>query len=388
MKLFKEIFGFVEFEIIGGLYVNFLNDCMKNDIPIYKLKANSLGLTAVVPLRYYKKLHKIARRSRCVLKVKNKHGLYFWLWPYRHRLGIAIGALLLFLSLVIFPQMVWTVQFHNFTSEEQMFLRAQLYEANIQEGAIVNTHDLKTVQYDLFLENDAYSWIKLNFVKGKLIVEKVDAVPVPETQPEEPAAIVALCDGIIQRLEVEGGFIEKSEGQSVSEGDVIVSALIIGKYDKLHTERAIAKVYASVQKTYEITQPLQIKTQLPNMQTYKEQSLLLFGAELSLLNFNKQGENTALTITYKPLTIFGLPLPATIKMQTHRQIEDEIVNYTNEQAVDIARDKILTQLANDLPECEITSANESVQIDEKSITMRIEFEAVANIAKIEEGWNK
>ncbi len=388
MKIFKNIFGYVEFKAVGGLLPKFLNDCIKSEIPIHKLKANTLGLSASVPLRYYKKLHRIARRNRCVLKVQKKHGLYFWLWPYRHRWGIAVGASLLFLSLVLFPQMVWTVQFYDFTSEEQLFLRGLLYDANIQEGAFVNTQKLKTVQYDLFLENDAYSWIKLNFVKGKLIVEKVDAVLPPQTQTEEPAAIVALYDGIILRLEVEGGFIEKSEGQSVSAGDVIVSALKTGKYDKLHTERAIANVYASVQRIYEITQPLTTQTQLPQMKTEEKTSLLIFGAQLQLPSITDYSENTVVTTSYNPLTIFGLPLPATIKTQTYRQIESENITYTQQQAQDIARDKILTQLSADLPECEIVSANENVQINKNSITMRIEFEAIANIAKIEEGWNK
>ncbi len=388
LKILNKIFGFVEFDIIGGIARNFLNDCVKNEVPLQKLHVNDLGYTAGVPLRYYKKLHKIARRSRCRLRVRKKRGLYFALFPFRRRLGLLIGVLALLITLNIFPQMVWTVQFYEFTYEEQEFLRQQLYDFGIQEGATVDTHELKTVQYDLFLDNNSYGWIKLNFVKGKLIVEKIDAVLPPEPQSEEPAAIVALCDGIIQRLEVEGGFIEKTEGQSVAKGDVIVSALKIGTYDKLHTERAIAKVYASVERTYEITQPLNITAQIPSIDENEEKSIIVLGGEIKFPNFNKHAENEMQIVEYKPLAIFGLPLPATIKTVKYREITNENIIYTEEQAQNIARDKIYTQIYEDLPECEIISANESVEITENSIILRIEFDAIANIAIVQEGWNK
>ncbi len=388
MKIFKNIFGYVEFNLTGGLSEKFLNLCAQNEIPISKIKTNSLGLTAFVPLRYYKNMHKIARRTRCVLRVKAKHGLYFLLFKYRRRTGLIIGTILLILMLNIFPQLVWTIQFYDFTHAQQDFLREQLYEMGIQEGALVSTSQLKTVQYDLFLDNEDYGWIKLNFVKGKLVVEKVDAVLPPEAQNEEPAAIVALCDGIIQKLVVEGGFIEKNEGQSVSEGDVIISALTIGKYDKLYTERAIAKVYAQVSRTYEITVPLQISAQLPTAKTTTHSALVIFGMKFKLPTFNAQHNNAITTVQYTPLSLFGMPLPATIEHKTQRHVELTTINYTVQQATDIAKDKIYTKISEDLPECEIINYTQTVQEGDDSITVSIEFDAIANIAKIQEGWNK
>ncbi len=383
----KKITGSVNFDIIGGNAEKFLNECTRKGIPIQKIEPTALGFTAQLPLRYYTRLHKTARKNRCRLKVIKKQGLYFFMFPYRHRWGILTGLALLLVALTIFPRMVWCIQFHDFTQTQQMQLREQLYNYGVQEGCMPSTEELMDIQQRLFLDSAEYGWIKLNFVAGKLVVEKISAVLPPEMEQTEPAAIVALCDGVIERIEVEGGFIEKHAGESVREGDVIISALRVGRRDKLHTERANAKIYAFVTPIYEVTVPFEYTATVPSMQTSQNYALFMFGHTFNMPFQKDKSSFAQSSVTRAPLTFFGMPLPATVIKTQYREDVEQSINLTQDSALELARSKIYEKLASDLPECEVLSLLETTHATETHLTLTIEFSASANIAKVVEGWN-
>ncbi len=387
INIIQFIFGSVKFEIIGGNAEKFFNDCTNKGYPIQKITPTDIGFSAQIPLRYYLKLHKLCVRRRCRLKVYKKQGVYFLLWPLRHRWGIVAGFCAMLIALFAFPSTIWTVQFYNFSEQEKIELRQQLYTYNIAEGSMPTTEQLMDIQQRLFVNNEQYGWIKLNFVAGKLIVEKINAVPVPEMEPTQPAAIVALCDGVIDRIEVEGGFIQKTAGQSVSENEVIISALLVGRRDKLHTDRAIGKVYAFVNPEYEITVPLKYETQVPSAQTINHYSFFVFNKTISFPFKQVPSESSQISTIYTPLTFLGMPLPATIIKTQYRANETIFVNLTPEQATNIARSRIYSTLSADLPECKVLSSSESVTVENTNVNLKITFNASANIAKVVEGWN-
>ncbi len=386
-KIAKYFMGSVEFDIIGGNAERFFNDCIKIGVPLQNINVIDFGFNAQLPLRYFLRLHKHARKHRCRLKVTKKHGLYFLMRPYRHRWGILFGLLLMLLMLIMFPRTVWSIQFHNFTLQEEILLREQLYSYNICEGSVPTTNYLMQVQQSLFVNNESYGWIKLNFVAGKLVIEKISAVAPPAMEQTEPAAIVALCDGVIERIEVEGGFIEKKAGQSVKEGEVIISALRVGRRDKLHTERAEAKIYAFVNPSYQVSVPFEYTATTESMHTVNNYSLYTFGININMPFSKKINYDEHTTILRSPVTIFGMPLPATLIKTQQRQLENHIVKLTEEQAIDVAKSLIYEKLAQDLPECTVISFTQTVDETDKNITLTMEFNASANIAKVVEGWN-
>ncbi len=383
----KNILGSVEFEIIGGAGERFLNNCIQKGVPIQKVAPTDFGYKAQLPLRYYTRLHKPARKYKCRLKCTKKQGVYFLAWPFRHRWGVLAGFCVMLALLLVFPRMVYSVQFYDFTKEEELILREQLYNYEIAEGSMPTTDTLKNVQDRLFLESEHYSWIKLNFVAGKLVVEKISAVTPPEMEQTSPAAIVALCDGVIERIEVEGGFIEKNKGEYVKEGDVIISAVMVSSRDKLHTDRAQANIYAFVDKAYEASVPFNYETSVPSMNTQNSHSIYMFNKTFTLPFQAKVDDCEDCTILRKPATLLGLPLPATIVTTQCREQTTQNVTLSHEKAINIARSLIYEKLAQDLPECEVLEVHETVNDGEGFITLRMEFNTLANIAKVVEGWN-
>ncbi len=383
----KNIVGSVEFEIIGGNGERFLNECAQKGIPVQKVVPTPFGYKAQLPLRYYKRLHKHARKNKCRIKSIKKQGLYFMLWPYRHRWGILAGFVIMISLLLILPRAIYSVQFYEFTKEEEQILRGQLYNYGIAEGSMPSTDTLRDIQERLFLDNDDYGWIKLNFVAGKLVVEKISAVVPPQMEETEPAAIVALCGGVIERIEAEGGFVEKNIGERVEEGEIIISALMVSNRDKLHTDRANAKVYAFVDRSYEVTIPFEYTADVPSIKTQNSYSLFMFNNTFELPFQKKYSENEDYTIIRTPVTFLGLPLPATLVTKQYRTDVKQTVLLSTEKALNIARGMIYEKLAEDLPECDVLAFHESVTEENGQITLRADINARANIAKVVEGWN-
>ncbi|MEG2698109.1 MAG: sporulation protein YqfD [Ruthenibacterium sp.] len=383
-RLLGALMGRVTFEVQGGRGERFLNACVQNGVPVQHILATELGFTAEVPLRYYLRLHRLARAQRCRMRVQRKQGVYFALRAYRGRWGILAGLILAAVLLTVCPRMIWTVQFYDFTPQEQTLLRKQLYDCGVCEGSMPSTEELISLQQSLFLQNTVYSWVKLNFVNGKLVAEKVDAVPPPAFESVTPASIVALCDGIIERMEVDGGFIERKEGQSVAKGDVIVSAVGVGRTGKLYTQRANARVYASVERTYETIQPRSATLNVLQTQAADVYAIYAFGHQFSL-PFQPQPPHGAKgTVLRSPVTFFGVPLPATVVRTQYRAEQKAVVTRTETLAADLARDRIYSAILSDLPECELRSSEETIETTNDAVRLRLKITARANIARVVE----
>ncbi|MFQ8833086.1 MAG: sporulation protein YqfD [Ruthenibacterium lactatiformans] len=164
--------GSVNFEVTGGRGERFLNDCVNAGVPVEHIRPTQTGYLATVPLRDYKRMHKYARRNRCRLRVREKYGAYFALFTYRHRWGILAGLVLCVLLLCMCRNLIWNICFYNFTPEQEASARAQLFEKGIYEGAFQNNERLVRAAGELFVGSEEYGWVALNFVQGRLVVEK------------------------------------------------------------------------------------------------------------------------------------------------------------------------------------------------------------------------
>lgn len=374
------IAGRVAFEVVGGQGERFMNACAEQGIPLMDICATPTGFRAQVALRVYPKLHTLARKHRCRLRMTQKRGVYLALWPYRKRWGILAGAALAILLLFFCTRLIWTVQFYHVTPEQETQLRAQLYEKGICEGSIVTTAQLKQAQNDLFITNHAYGWVKLNFIHGRLVVEKGDApLPLPTVPQEGAYDVVALCDGQIERIELSAGNRVRTEGQYVSQGEVIVAGNYYTKRGTLFTAHAQAKVYARVKRIYEVRQPLQTEETVPQGEAESTYALWFSNRRIPLSKEQTQAGVQQIVVKY-PLKLFGIPLPLTVEETRTRAARTTTRTLTAEQAADIARVRAYDCMHAELPELVVSAQSETVREEENTLILRVEIEGVANIA--------
>ncbi len=122
------------------------------------------------------------------LRIRKKTGLFFLLRPYLRRRGLWAG-LLLFVPLLFWSQgLVWAVDASGLTTGQQARAASVLRETvSLMPGSIVTQEKLAAGEYAL-LQSGEFSWVSLNFLDGRLVLEAAEAKPVPETPPERSMA--------------------------------------------------------------------------------------------------------------------------------------------------------------------------------------------------------
>lgn len=380
-KLFAYLSGEVSFELEGGLGERFLNSCTNQLVLLKNIKAAPTGYSISVPYRHFSKAARLAKKYKCKLTITKKTGLCFLLMPYKHRYGIFAGLVVFAMLLVLSQFVVWDIRFFECTAQQESILRHSLYEKGISEGSLVTKKMLAKVSEELIIENSQFGWLTLNYIKGRIIVEKTNVTPKPNIFSKNTTNIVAAYDGIIRKIDVSGGFLQVCEGQSVAKGDVLVSGLrqdVAGNVQKTHAE---GNIYAEIEQTYEYTQSLSFSKALPVNKSKSYYELRAFNMRLPLFSQIKSPPESEQRLFRYPLSIFGFRLPATVYEYEVRQTQLTQIELTPEQAVHIARRKIYDTIYETLPEVQILSAAEHIETHENKVVFSLKINAKANISK-------
>lgn len=373
--------GNIEFEVIGGLGERLFNQCMQEGLCVENIRPTQTGFLARTPLHNYRRLRKLARANKCRVRVTKRTGISFFLARFTGHGGVLLGVLLAALLFFGGQRLIWSITFVDFTVPEQIEMRRELADYGILEGAIADEEYLDSVADQLFVARDDLSWLRLNFVHGRLVVEKVDRTPQPQMKSQDLNEIVAACDGIILRQEIEGGFAQKQVGQSVAQGEILVSGCTVGKTGALLYASAVAKIYAQVEKEYQVTQPLVVSAQMPGPVIGRHTSLRFAGKTISLPWQSKPQDARFQQTSLDPLTLWGFHFPASLEHTVYREVQQVSCALSPELAQAIAQQKIYRSVASQFDDFEILDQSVELRQTDDALTVRMHLTLKADIAK-------
>lgn len=381
MRIWSFLLGSVAFESSGGRTERFLNDCTAEYIPLEHISPLPLGLRATVPARYYKKLHRIARKSGCVLKVKRKYGLCFLLYKLHGRYGIAAGIAAAFLLCFIMPKFVWHIAYYNIPPEQQNVLSDAMYEAGVYEGIWHDNSTFKLAEQKVLLALPQYSWMSFNFARGRLVVEAEDTVKKPVIIDEESTNIIAAWDGVIKSMEVYDGYAVKEAGQSVVKGEVLVSGVGRDWRQSLHYAKSRAKITAYVECSFSTVQPYEFQEVEPTGRIDEYKKLIINGLEIPLYGTFEAGETDIVQSYQKPCSFLGFSLPGTLKVTQVIRQEEKMICLTKQEAEKRAISTLNNILYHELNSPDILSKEIKSQECEGGIEVTISVKAYADIGR-------
>ncbi len=374
--------GQVLFEAEGGRGTAFLEQCVRQGIAFHQITATPAGFRAQVPARDYPRLRRAARRYRCRIRLRERFGLRFACAWLRGRWGLAAGLAAALLMLTAFPHVIWNIEFYQFTPQEQLDMRAELYSCGIYEGAFTSPQEIARIATTMLAGTDDYSWIALNFVKGRLVVEKNNMEKKPALLHEEITDLVAVSDGIIRYMDVRGGYYQVQQNQSVSEGQLLVSGMITDDtVQKTVYTRSEGEIYAEVEKTYQYTQPLRVSAEVPQSGTQDYCRLLAFGMELPLSLGHPETDGVRRTVYREPVAPFGFHLPGTLECTRVRPMEHVETVLSPELAGDLAQMRIFEAVRETFGDIELLEQERSDDVTAEEVTVSLRLRFIANIAK-------
>lgn len=320
--------GNILLEVTGAFPERFLNLCAQERIQFWAVQwpdGQTLRLRAV--RRQEGKIKRLARRAQCQMRVVERAGLPALLWRVRRRYALLLGLALSLCAVGVLSQFILTVEVEGNESVSAQEILSVMKALGVRPGAYAPGIEENIVCAQALLELSELSWISVNIQGVRAQVEVRERTAKPEIEDTStPANVVADVSGVITRMEVLSGQALFQVGDTVAQGEVIVSGVIELEgpaYSEIDlgtlTVHAAATIYARTWRTLTAQTPLQSGEKSYTGRAVSNWSLNFFSLRLQF--YKNSGISYAMYDKIKetyPLSL-GVGLPVSVTRETLRE---------------------------------------------------------------------
>lgn len=337
------------------------------------------GFTARCAAWRYLRLAKLARKRRVHLRIRKKTGLFFLLRPYLRRRGLWAG-LLLFVPFLLWSQgLVWAVDASGLTTGQQARAASVLRETvSLMPGSIVTQEKLTAGEYAL-LQSGEFSWVSLNFLDGRLVLEAAEAKPVPEIAAGTLHGLRAKAAGTVVNTNLISGTMLVVPGQAVEKGQGLIGTARAERDGTLIFQPAAGSVRAQFEWEFAEELPLTAATYQLTGNAVVQRRLFLAGRVFPLPSlFSPADDSTAVTRHLQP-ELLGLMFPLSVEETTYYEQAENEVHFSEDEASALTRLHGLQALQNDYPDAEFVAQKVDVTTENDTLHYRVVYTIIADI---------
>ena len=225
--MFFYFFGFIGVEVEGFFIEKFINRCVSSKIFIWNLKKDlDTKMICNMGIGDFKKASKIAKETKCRIRIIDKRGVPFLMNKYKKRKIFGIFLLTIILCIIVLSKFVWNIEVKGLENIDEQELIDTLKTSGLNTGVLKNSIDIEKVIEKVRLERDDIAWIGINIDGTNAIVEVVEAEPKPDIlDKNEFCNIVSDKTGIITKINVTNGMPAVSVGDTVELGTVLANRM-------------------------------------------------------------------------------------------------------------------------------------------------------------------
>jgi similar to stage IV sporulation protein len=181
-------------------------------------------LTVKVTGRSFRPLRHIARRTRCRIRIRDKHGLPFILHRLRRRWMLVGGTVIFCLILFFLSSLIWTVEITGTKQLSDAQVRRAAVDAGLCPGHLRWLVNAKEASDILMRELPGVAFAEVSFHGTRATIRIYEKVLPPP--PLGPCNIVAGKDGVVSEIMVLAGSPQVKEGDVVHTGQLLISGVI------------------------------------------------------------------------------------------------------------------------------------------------------------------
>jgi len=368
--IYRLIKGFAGIIIKGEFKERFINMCSHNGIETFTVRYKDDLIYANVMAGDYKRLRKIAKKTKVKIRIRKKTGLSFVINRYRYRYGIPVGTIL-FMGIIFFLSLfVWSIDINGNERVSEDEILAELRNIGIYEGRYSKSIDTIHAKNELSLRINEFSWVSINVRGTNVTVDLKEAAPPPKNpRSDEMCNLVAKTDGIIKGFQIYEGNPVVKPGTAVTKGDLLVSGVIDltgGKTWLCHSRGTVtAQTKREFRAKVELTQTISVKSQKGS----KRRVLTLFGINIPLFTGRHDGEYER-DRQINRMQFNNVKMPFYITESTFYDIEKRTLKVSKERAQELAQEEISRQKIEfdgkiiTIKTCDVAVTNEYAEIVE------------------------
>lgn len=252
--IFNYIIGFVNITVEGFFVERFINNCINNKIFLWGIKRKSSTLLTVnININNFKKIHSIARKTKCKVKINSKNGIPIILHKYRKRKVLLLLLIPIILVIIISSNYIWNIEIVGIEKINKEELILQLEEEGIKVGTAKSKVNSNNVINSIRLKRKDISWMSVDMKGTNIIITVVEAEKKPKIiDKNQHCNIVANQRGIITKITADTGTTQVKVGDVVEKGDILIGGYMEGKYTDTRYVHAKGEVTAKVWYTKNI----------------------------------------------------------------------------------------------------------------------------------------
>lgn len=379
VNIFNWLKGYVIIEVKGKFLERFINLCINKGIYLWNIKKSQNTLKVCISVRGFKLLRAPCRKTGSVCNIKSKKGLPFVLKRHKKRKAFLVGLILFFIAIFYLSSFVWVIEIEKTDNISTDEIRNILTTCGFTSGMLKYKIDPEEIKNKALLTEPRLSWLWVN-VKGTVayVEVKEKRMAEPPIDINQPCHVVASRSGVIKSIIVRRGAAIVKEGDTVTEGQIIVSGVTEG-FVPVHADADVfARVwYEKDEKVSldhkEIKETGKVKHRF-SLQTEKFNINFWFNNDINY-------ENYAVTDKKTRLKLWGnLYLPISINEQKIIEQEVNTVRLTKDEASVLYEKELYDKLLKEIKNVPIIKKAIRVEdLDENTIKLTLTLECEQKI---------
>ena len=326
--IYRFIKGYLKITVKGECSEKILNLCAKNRITLWNSKIIKNGIETCICIKDFFELPEIVKGSNLRIHIIEKNGLPIRLSKNKRRLGLFIGATLMFTALQLASGYIWIIDVEGNKAVNKEDILKACRNIGITEGIKADSISPKIKREQLLLELDSLAWASLN-VEGCRLTVNASEIKALGKEDDTPTNLKAKADGIIKKINVTSGNCLVKTGDTVKKGDVLVSGVIEASDGTRFVKSAgIITAYTTRELTSEgnFTEIIEYETGQVKQKTVLDFFTLkipfYLGSEIKEYNS---------VINTKQAELFGKSIPVKMHTREFKFIEKRKVAYNKQQ---------------------------------------------------------
>lgn len=385
-KRVRKITGELEVTATGMSPEKLLNLAAKNHISLSGVRRLSYTqLCFNIGPADYNRLKKLLPEGRYKLNIGSSRGLSLMLYAFRARYCLIAGIIISIVLAFFASSRIWFVKVRGCekVSEENVLQLLESY--GLKSGASVSGEELDEMEKRLMQDISDISWVGISRRGVNIYAYIKESSELPESTPiDKPADVIALKDGVVEKVTVLQGRAVVTQGQTVRAGDVLISGELIYQdlpYQYIYALGDVqARIWYSGERKISLVQSETVRTG----NTAVVRTMRIFGQDIPL-----DGENpfASYEVESREQDVMNLGIPVTIITQTYYETEEREYSITQEEALELGKSDLEQELSAQIPQdAEILRTQSSVKAaeGENAVIVSMFIETLEQIGQTKE----
>jgi similar to stage IV sporulation protein len=225
-KILNYLYGYVTITLPEECLEKFVNMATIRGIYLWGI-TNSIGNKVALNVRLMDvpSLRHIARMTRCRFHIIKRSGVPFYINKLQQRKALLGGALFFVIVLYTLSSFIWFIDIKGNKSISEGMITEVVRQAGVHRGIPKRSVDVAELEKAIIRQFSGLAWVGVTVDGTRLNIEVVEKV-LPPNNGAKIVDLVARKDGLIKEVLVLSGHPLVQEGDTVTAGQVLISAAI------------------------------------------------------------------------------------------------------------------------------------------------------------------